>query len=171
MQLLLNLNFLHETVIFLTTSCKKVPKHLKKAFSMSLPWYKDGLKFKCTECGKCCTGTQGFVWVTEEEISKMAADLNLDIKTFKIRYVRNRDNRYALVEKKNGQNEYDCIFLKDKKCAVYKNRPSQCRTYPWWPENLNAPQSWALAAESCEGISNQAPLVPYSEIEKNLKNK
>lgn len=130
----------------------------------SLPWYKDGLKFKCTECGKCCTGTSGFVWVTEEEISSMATALNISIKAFKIKYIRNRDNRLALVEKKNISGGFDCIFLKNKKCEVYQARPKQCRSFPWWPEHLNSEESWKLAALDCEGINDQAPIVPYSEI-------
>ncbi len=36
------------------------------------PWYKDGLSFTCTQCGNCCTGEPGVVWVTEEELAKMA---------------------------------------------------------------------------------------------------
>lgn len=132
--------------------------------SSPLPWYKDGLRFKCTECGKCCTGTSGFVWVNQEEMQNMANVLNISLELFKKRYVRQRDNRYALIEKKIPNGEYDCIFLKDKKCQVYQARPIQCRTYPWWQENLNTEQSWKLAAEECEGINDQAPLLPYTQI-------
>lgn len=134
-----------------------------------LPWYKDGLKFKCTECGKCCTGSSGFVWVTEEEIRAMAKVLDLSEQKFKIKYIRNRDNRFALVEKKNAIGEYDCIFLKNKKCQVYQARPKQCRTFPWWKENLNSEESWKIAALSCEGINDEAPLIPFSEIEHSVK--
>lgn len=127
-----------------------------------LPWYKEGLRFKCTECGKCCTGSPGYVWVTDDEMSSMAAVLNISVELFKRKYVRQRDNRYALVEKKSEDNA--CIFLKDKKCLVYQARPKQCRTYPWWKENLHSEESWKIAAESCEGISFEAPVVPLSEI-------
>lgn len=133
---------------------------------MALPWYKEGLKFKCTGCGKCCTGKSGFVFITKEEISEAAKLLNLDEKTFKIRYIRTRDNRLALVEKRNEQGEYDCIFLKGKECQIYQARPKQCRTYPWWPENLNTPDSWELASIECEGINNAAPLISFEEIEE-----
>lgn len=134
-----------------------------------LPWYKNGLKFQCTECGKCCTGQPGFVWISIEEMTAMAASLNISLDLFKRKYTRQRDNRYALVEKKTANNEYTCVFLKDKKCQVYKTRPVQCRTYPWWQENLNTEKSWELAAESCEGINEQAPLVPYSQIIQLLR--
>jgi len=129
-----------------------------------LPWYKEGLRFKCTECGKCCTGPSGFVWIDEEEMKGMAAILNISLELFKRKYVRQCNNRHALVEKKSPNGDYDCIFLKDKKCLVYQARPSQCRTFPWWQENLNTEQSWKLAAENCEGIHDEAPLVPYEQI-------
>lgn len=135
----------------------------------SLPWYKGGLRFACTECGKCCTGASGYVWVTEEEIIAMAGQLNISVDLFVRRYIRQRDNRYALIEKKTAGGEYDCIFLKDKKCQVYQARPVQCRTFPWWKENLNSEASWKKAGEECEGINDEAPLVPFEEIER-LKN-
>lgn len=135
-----------------------------------LPWYKDGLRFKCTECGKCCTGISGFVWVTEEEIRAIAAVLDVPLDLFKRKYIRNRDNRYALVEKKSKNGEYDCIFLNDKKCQVYEARPNQCRTFPWWKENLTTEESWKLAAKDCEGIHDEAPLVPYSQIVQLLRS-
>ena len=133
-----------------------------------LPWYKEGLRFKCTECGKCCSGQPGFVWTTLEEIKVMAAALNLPEKIFKMRFIRNRGNRLALVEKKNAQGGRDCIFLKDNKCTIYQARPKQCRIFPWWRENLNTPESWKIASSFCEGINSKAPLVPLSEIEQSL---
>ena len=36
-------------------------------------WYRDGLQFECTQCGNCCTGDPGYVWVTPEEIKAIAA--------------------------------------------------------------------------------------------------
>jgi uncharacterized protein len=134
----------------------------------SLPWYKDGLRFQCTECGKCCSGGPGYVWVTEQEIEAIAKLLNLPLDKFKKTYVRQRDNRYALIEKKSINYEYDCIFLKDKKCTIYQARPKQCRTFPWWRENLNSRESWNLASQGCEGINDQAPIVPFEKIEEQL---
>lgn len=134
----------------------------------TLPWYKDGLRFKCTECGKCCTGQPGYVWVTEEEIEAMAAKLSIDPRAFKMKYIRRRDNKMALVEQKVGDGSVRCIFLKGKQCEVYEARPKQCRTFPWWQENLNTPESWKIASQSCEGITEEAPIVPLSEIQKNL---
>lgn len=126
------------------------------------PWYKDGLRFQCTGCGKCCTGSPGYVFVTEEEIERLALLLSISVDQFIRKYTRKRYNRYCLTEKKAPNKP--CIFLKDNKCEVYQERPKQCRTFPWWQENLNSKESWQLAAIECEGINDQAPLVPYSQI-------
>ena len=99
----------------------------------------------------------------------MANTLGISLDLFKKRFVRQRDNRYALVERKSKNGDYDCIFLKDKKCGVYQARPSQCRTFPWWPENLKSEESWQSAAQECEGIRPDAPLIPYSEIAKSFE--
>lgn len=135
--------------------------------SKPLPWYKDGLRFQCTECGKCCTGSPGFVWVSESEMANIAEHLKISIELFKRKYIRTRYKRFALVEKKSRNKE--CIFLEGKKCFIYKVRPSQCRTFPWWNENLNSEESWKLAALSCEGINDQAPITPYSKIAEQLQ--
>jgi Fe-S-cluster containining protein len=137
----------------------------------ALPWYKDGLRFECTGCGKCCTGSPGFVFVTEDEMRSMAEVLNISLELFKRKYTRMRGNRYALIEKKVSEGQYDCIFLDGKKCQVYQNRPTQCRTFPFWRENLNTEESWRQAACECEGIHEKAPLIPYSQIvEQVLRN-
>jgi uncharacterized protein len=132
-----------------------------------LPWYKEGLRFGCTQCGQCCTGSPGYVWVTEEDISEMATFLNTTIEKFKRQYIRIRENRMALAERKSEDNA--CIFLKDRKCLLYKARPKQCRTFPWWQENLNTEESWKLAALTCEGINEQAPLILYEDIINELE--
>lgn len=133
-----------------------------------LPWYKEGLKFKCTECGKCCTGPSGYVFISEEEIVQMATLLKISPDLFKRKYTRLCDNRYALTERKQLNGDYDCVFLEGKKCTIYQARPKQCRTFPWWKDHLKSEESWKLAAQDCEGISENAPLISYLEILENL---
>ncbi|WP_296458322.1 hypothetical protein [Rubinisphaera sp.] len=45
-----------------------------------MSWYKDGLKFECTQCGNCCTGGPGAVWVSEEEIQAIAEYLEKPVE-------------------------------------------------------------------------------------------
>ena len=133
----------------------------------TLPWYKDGLRFQCTGCGKCCSGGPGYVWATPEEIAAIASFLKMTVDLFVRRYIRQKDNRYALIEKK--MQNFDCVFLQDNKCRIYPVRPVQCKSYPWWKELLQSKESWEIAARYCEGIQTQAPLVPYEEIQKCLE--
>ena len=103
-------------------------------------WYQDGLRFRCTQCGDCCTGAPGYVWVNKEEIAKLAARRELDVASFEQRYVRQIGIRKSLKEYKNG----DCVFFdnEQRKCTVYEDRPRQCRTWPFWDSNLRSPDSW-----------------------------
>ena len=43
-----------------------------------LPWYGGGLRFTCTQCGNCCTGQPGYVWISKKEIRGYVA-LLIDI--------------------------------------------------------------------------------------------
>lgn len=127
------------------------------------PWYKDGVRFKCTGCGKCCTGAPGYVWVNEEEIEKIAAYLNITKQEFSMRFLRKVNGGYSLVEYKKN---HDCVFLKENKCSIYPVRPTQCKTYPYWPFHMHSKENWEAAAKECEGISDEAPIVTFEEIEE-----
>lgn len=134
------------------------------------PWYRKGLRFTCTGCGKCCSGSPGVVWVSDEEADKISKLLKISKEVFIKKYTRLIGNKLSLIERKN-QGSYDCIFLKDKMCQVYEDRPLQCRTFPWWKENLTSKDSWNELKEYCEGVDHSdAPLVPLGDIEKNLSD-
>jgi len=127
---------------------------------METPWYSRGLAFECTSCGRCCTGRGSYVWVTVEEAAALAARFELSLDDFGRRYLRRVGGRYALVDGPRG----DCVFLKGKLCTVYDHRPQQCRTFPWWPDNLESPEAWQQAARDCEGIRDDAPVVSADRI-------
>ena len=128
------------------------------------PWYAAGLRFECTGCGQCCTGGDGYVWVTMREIRALASRFGLEPDEFGRRYLRRFEGRYALVDAAGGT----CVFLRGKSCTVYEDRPAQCRAFPWWPVNLKSPEAWKRAATSCEGISEVAPVVVADVIEPQL---
>ena len=132
-----------------------------------IPWFKEGLRFSCTQCGKCCTGSPGYVWASEDEIIQMAEFLKLSTKDFKRLYMRRVEQRWTLVERKS-QN-HNCIFYDNQKCRVYAARPLQCRAYPFWQENLLSEASWKTAAEECEGINLDSPVISSDLIEKFLE--
>ena len=126
-------------------------------------WYANGLRFECTGCGQCCTGAPGYIWVDEEEIQQIADYLDLTIEEFSKRYLRRVKGRLSLLELPKT---FDCIFLKERKCQIYPVRPMQCRTFPWWPQNLKSEKEWQEAARTCEGIHEDAPLVQLEIIEQ-----
>jgi len=122
---------------------------------MSEKWYQSGLRFTCTQCGNCCSGPPGYVWVTREEIQEIAEFLERGDGTLPEGTLRRVGFKYSLAERSNG----DCVFLVNtpegkKVCSIYSVRPLQCRTWPFWGQNLRTPASWADAAERCEGMNN-----------------
>jgi Fe-S-cluster containining protein len=131
------------------------------------PWYKDGLRFKCTACGDCCTGAPGFVWVNKEEMEALAAAAGVeDLEEFEQQYVRKVGIRRSLREFPNG----DCVFFDSdsRKCQVYQARPRQCRTWPFWTSNLKSPQAWEETCEVCPG-SGKGKLYQLEQIESQRK--
>lgn len=120
--------------------------------AVSLNWYRDGLRFSCKpNCGNCCSG-HGVVRVDIEEMDRLAAGLAMERADFARKYVRSVDHGYSLRDK--GPHG-DCVFLgDDRRCSVYDHRPTQCRTWPFWPANLTSRKAWASAAERCPGMED-----------------
>jgi Fe-S-cluster containining protein len=130
------------------------------------PWYSKGLQFECTNCGDCCTGEAGYVWVTQEEILLLASQLREPVRDFEKKYVRLVKGRYSLRERPNG----DCVFFDPatKRCTVYSMRPPQCRAWPFWRHNLKSPKTWDETCKACPG-SGAGRLYPLEEIEEKLR--
>jgi Fe-S-cluster containining protein len=124
-------------------------------------WYAEGLRFECTRCGACCRG-EGYVWVDEREARKLAESLDLDLDGFGKRYLRRVAGRLALVDGPDGA----CVFWRDG-CSVYRQRPTQCRTFPFWSEHLASEAAWEEAARSSPGV-NQGRLYAIGEIDALL---
>lgn len=136
---------------------------------MTDPWYKNGLRFACTECGACCTGSPGYVWLEEQDIVAMCGLLNLSREEFIVKYTRQIGHRLSL---KEDLKNYDCVFLKNNRCTIYSARPKQCRTFPWWAEHLSSEEEWKEAAKRCEGIDHkESKLYSFAEIENRLSHK
>jgi len=132
------------------------------------PWYADGLSFTCTQCGNCCTGPPGYVWFSDEEAKQIAEHLGISEREFRKRYAKKKFGKWSLGEvKRNGQ--YDCVFLtRDEQgkawCSIYPVRPTQCQTWPFWPENLASPEAWEKAAETCPGMRTGKDYYPPEQI-------
>ncbi len=121
----------------------------------SLPWYGKGLKFTCTQCGDCCTGAPGYVWVTKDEEQALATRLGIDAATFRRKYTRSVPTRgRTLVERKDDKRGNACVFWQEGVgCTVYEDRPKQCRTWPFWRPLVEYQSGWDAAATTCPGMN------------------
>ncbi|MCM2371796.1 YkgJ family cysteine cluster protein [Aporhodopirellula aestuarii] len=141
---------------------------LKPQKSDEAPWYADGLRFECTQCGKCCSGEPGYVFIDDAETAAMARELQMTVDEFEQKFTRRVGRQSSLVEYPDG----DCIFLepKTRHCMVYKSRPIQCRTWPFWDSTLETAADWKETCEVCPGAGT-GRLYSFDEIEVRRKEK
>jgi len=133
-------------------------------------WYRQGLRFECTQCGDCCTGAPGYVHVSPDEIDEIAAFLGRPGKGLTRKHLRPVGKGFSLTE---DENTGDCCFLKtgrngSRTCSIYPVRPLQCRTWPFWPSNLEDRDAWNAAAGDCPGM-NTGPRHDFVQIEIRRK--
>lgn len=126
-------------------------------------WYKEGLRFKCTGCGKCCTGAPGVVWISKEEEEKIANFLQISLHDFHRKYTKLMGEGKRVL-REIGR-EWDCIFLQDKKsCRIYPVRPRQCVTFPWWKGIICSKEQWNKTGQYCEGIDHSEAFCTSREM-------
>jgi hypothetical protein len=120
------------------------------------PWYADGLRFACRpDCGRCCTrhGEYDYVYLEREDVARLSAHFAMSPGTFRQRYTKKEEGHTVL--KMDGP---ACPFLEGFRCSVYDARPKQCRTFPFWPENLESRASWEALSSFCPGVGEGSPV-------------
>jgi hypothetical protein len=116
--------------------------------------FSDKIKFNCKQCGNCCSGDAGYIWLTETEQQNIADYLKLDLKTFLKKYCIKVFDKISLKEIRKSKNNYWCIFLNsDMSCKIYPVRPHQCRTYPFWKKIVNSKEYIDYVLKDCPGTS------------------
>ena len=132
---------------------------------MRRPWYAEGLRFSCRpDCGKCCTrhGEYDYVYLARDDVRRLAAHFALSPTAFRSRWTKKDDGHTVL--KMDGP---ACPFLEGSRCGVYEARPAQCRTFPFWPENLASAGAWEELGTFCPGVG-QGGLIPLQSIREQL---
>ena len=122
------------------------------------PFYAEGIKFECQGSGKCCTsrGSYGYVFLTVSDQKRLALFFKMTVPAFLKRYCGDKDGTKYILDPRElgitGHPEGDCLYLENNRCAVYEARPEHCRTWPFWPENMN-PKTWRNEiAAYCPGV-------------------
>jgi uncharacterized protein len=127
------------------------------------------LRFECLRCSNCCRHAPGFVFLIKKDLERLICATRLDLGTFLNRYCREVNisgfHRVSLIEKEN----YDCVFWEQDGCSVYRYRPMQCRSYPFWSGNLVSQRAWERLKSSCPGVG-KGRLHSQREIERWLRH-
>ena len=106
------------------------------------------VRFKCQQgCSNCCK-SGGVVLISVEDVAKISKYLKLSKEDFLKRYTKKDSNKIFLID----QEINDCIFLEYDKCRIYPVRPVQCKTFPFWPQNMKSEKRWNTIMDECPGI-------------------
>lgn len=158
------------------------------AVTLQETWWRDGLNFGCTGCGKCCQN-DGDVWFDIDEFADLCKYLNLSPEDTIEKYGDFVKGSFIRMKSKKDLSAYggddSCIFLGEdgKKCTVYGARPVQCKTYPYWPRLLSNQsewdneavvedhlpgKKWSSTTGGCEGINHpDSPTASAATIYRN----
>ncbi len=107
----------------------------------------------CETCqGRCCTGESGYIYITKEEITKIAGLLDLDVNVFVKEYLFKKGYKYSIKEI-IFNDSHECIFYNRESngCNIYDARPSQCKTFPFWDYYKTRVNELKL---ECPGVEN-----------------
>ena len=121
-------------------------------------FFDQGLRFACRQCGGCCVGEPGTIYVFPSEIEVIAASLSLSVDAFTAQYLFPFKDSFSIKEDDDGR----CLFFEDG-CTIYDIRPLQCRTFPFWFSNLRSEKLWRHIERQCPGIGS-GRLFTKSEI-------
>ena len=122
------------------------------------------MRFQCQPgCIRCCE-QKGFVYVTREDIARLAEHLGITRAEFKRRYLCGSTPPLRFRKMRHKQ----CPFLLSNGCSVHEVKPLQCQSFPFWPELLDKASERRAAAEYCPGL-NRGPLVQL-EIARETAN-
>ena len=112
----------------------------------------EGVRFQFQGSGKCCIshGEYGYVYLSLEDRKRLARSLRLKTSDFTKRYCKRQEGFWIL---RDDPKSPDCVFLKEKtKCSVYQARPTQCRTWPFWPDVMPAKRWRQDVVKFCPGV-------------------
>jgi hypothetical protein len=113
-----------------------------------------GLRFTCQPgCTNCCDQS-GFVYLNEDDLKRAARFVKMSAKAFEEKYVYRTARQMRFRKPPDKQ----CPFLENHGCSIHPAKPTQCRTFPFWPELVEQRAAWNRTAKYCPGIG-KGPLI------------
>jgi Fe-S-cluster containining protein len=119
----------------------------------------EGLQFACQAgCTECCR-QKGFVYLTPDDLVRMAEFTGMSARAFEKKYVYRTSRQMRLRVPRDGGT---CSFLLEGGCSIHPAKPTQCRIFPFWPELVESRREWKKTARYCPGIG-QGPLIQIED--------
>lgn len=92
------------------------------------------------------------VYLSEDDLKRAAKFVGMSARGFEKTYVYRTAHQLRFRKPREKQ----CPFLitegSRKGCSIHPAKPTQCRTFPYWPELVGNPVSWKATAKYCPGI-------------------
>ena len=112
------------------------------------------MRFECQPgCVKCCE-EKGFVYLSEQDVVRIAEHLRMPQAEFERRYLYRTKNQRRLRAPKDSV----CPFLSECGCTIHPVKPAQCSAFPIWPEIIESKKELAETAKRCPGIGKGCEL-------------
>ena len=128
-------------------------------------WFDNGLSFTSLPgCAACCL-EPGRVMLDSKDIALLARGAGCTVKEFRRSSVVLYQGHAVLKLSDSGI----CPYVRDVGCIMYEYRPTQCRTFPFWPEHALTEEGWEVARQRCPGVGI-GEVVAANEIEECLHN-
>lgn len=111
-------------------------------------------RFTCRRSGNCCTRPEGSVILSDDDIPRVAALLELPEAGLRSRYLDPGPSGTWLVRLAPGG---ACPWFERVdglgSCQIYEARPEHCRTFPFWDELRSDGAALREAVRFCPGIT------------------
>jgi Fe-S-cluster containining protein len=121
------------------------------------------MRFSCQPgCTRCCT-QEGWVYLSAEDVPRLAEFLGMNVTEFQRQYIYSTKYTSRL-----RQRQGKCPFLQSEGCSVHPAKPTQCRTFPFWPELIEDEKELEAAAQWCPGIG-KGDFVSIETLEESAR--
>ncbi|MFH0848051.1 MAG: YkgJ family cysteine cluster protein [archaeon] len=123
----------------------------RSEFSGNVMFHPSGVLWQCQRCAMCCADTPDHtrsIRLLQTESEMISRRTGMDVNEFSRATTGSLEYDREIL-KKNGK----CLFLTDKSCAIYHDRPLTCIFYPLFFYQVNPGRfEFRITPESCPGL-------------------